>query len=339
MAGSGNSPQGLQPTQPSDSPLFPLLSPNRGLTRAGHTPGRGVVSRPLSSPLSPYPPWLPWSAPSTPSCSQSFCPGFAQAGPAQEEDQRDRVRRLSVGGGKRGSPGVWLPSLPSPEEALENTDNKNSCSPAKRKCHFYPGLVLGTTGATSPMGSGARGSSGGTAGEHSLDPKTKGQRVRGTHRSLGTKLCNGEQGRNRLKSSCCQRGRANEMDPRRLAAQPLTQRLPGNAARPAWPAQSRYRRGLGILVWASQPAPTPSPTPLSQGESPQPTAYRPPPPPVSQASAPPSAPQGPHVKPGDPLRARAEYSSGWDDARPRDWARSVCDSLPGAPLATPLLLG
>lgn len=67
---------------------------------------------------------------------------------------------MSGGEGNRGSRGVWLPSLPSPEEALENTDNKNSCSPAKRKCHFYPGLVLGTTGATSPMGSGARGSSG-----------------------------------------------------------------------------------------------------------------------------------------------------------------------------------
>lgn len=62
---------------------------------------------------------------------------------------------MSGGEGKWGSCGVWLPSLPSPEEALENTDNKNSCSPAKRKCHFYPGLVLGTTGATSPMGSWA----------------------------------------------------------------------------------------------------------------------------------------------------------------------------------------
>lgn len=66
--------------------------------------------------------------------------------------------------GKRGSHGVWLPSLPSLEEALENTDNKNSCSRAKRKCHFYPGLVLGTTGATSPMGSGAGRSSGQEAG-------------------------------------------------------------------------------------------------------------------------------------------------------------------------------
>lgn len=62
---------------------------------------------------------------------------------------------MSVREGKRGSRGVWLPSLPSPEEALENRDNKNSCSPAKRKCHFYPGLVLGTTGATSPTGSEA----------------------------------------------------------------------------------------------------------------------------------------------------------------------------------------
>lgn len=64
---------------------------------------------------------------------------------------------MSVREGKRGSRGVWLPSLPSPEEALENTDNKNSCSPAKRKCHFYPGLVLGKTGATSPLGSEAAG--------------------------------------------------------------------------------------------------------------------------------------------------------------------------------------
>lgn len=81
--------------------------------------------------------------------------------------------------GQSGVRGVWLPSLPSPEEALENTDNKNSCSLAKRKCHFYPWLVLGTTGATSPMGSGPRGSPGpgGRAGQHSLDPKIKGQRV------------------------------------------------------------------------------------------------------------------------------------------------------------------
>lgn len=83
-----------------------------------------------------------------------------EAGPAQEEDQRDRGRGVSGWEGEQGSLGVWLPSLPSPEEALENSDNKNSCSLAKRKCHFYPGLVLGTTGATSPMGSGPRGSSG-----------------------------------------------------------------------------------------------------------------------------------------------------------------------------------
>lgn len=47
--------------------------------------------------------------------------------------------------GKRGVPWslVTLPAIPrSPEEALENTDNKNSCRWAKRKCHFYPGLVL-----------------------------------------------------------------------------------------------------------------------------------------------------------------------------------------------------
>ena len=83
-----------------------------------------------------------------------------------------------------GSRGVWLPSLPSPEEALENTDNKNSCSSAKRKCHFYPGLVLGKTGATSPMGSEDEGQlrPGGRTGERSPDPKAKGQRVWGIHR-------------------------------------------------------------------------------------------------------------------------------------------------------------
>lgn len=169
--------QGLPSTQPNDVPLLPLLSPHRGLTRAGHTPGHGVVSRPLSSPRSSCPPRSPWSAPSTPSCSQSFCPGDRKAGPAQEEDQRDRGRGVSGEEGNRGSHGVWLPSLPSPEEALENTDNKNSCSPAKRKCHFYPRLVLGTTGATSPMGSEARGSSGQKAGLDSTawTPRPKGK--------------------------------------------------------------------------------------------------------------------------------------------------------------------
>lgn len=49
-----------------------------------------------------------------------------------------------------GSFGVWLPSLPSPEEVLENIDNKNSCDQAKRKCHFYPGLVLGTVEPPAP---------------------------------------------------------------------------------------------------------------------------------------------------------------------------------------------
>lgn len=83
-----------------------------------------------------------------------------EAGPAQEEDERDRGRGVSGWEREQGSLGVWLPSLPSPEEALENSDNKNSCSQAKRKCHFYPGLVLGMTGATSLMGSRPRGSSG-----------------------------------------------------------------------------------------------------------------------------------------------------------------------------------
>lgn len=77
---------------------------------------------------------------------------------------------------EQGSLGVWLPSLPSPEEALENSDNKNSCSMAKRKCHFYPGLVLGTTGATSLKGSRPRGSSGQEAGLRSLDTKSKGHK-------------------------------------------------------------------------------------------------------------------------------------------------------------------
>lgn len=169
-----------QPDPPSQGfPPSPSPVPTRRLTRAGHTPGHGEVSRLLSSPQSPCPPQLPWSAPNTPSCSQSFCSGDGKAGPAQERDQRDRGRGVSSGEGNRGSRGIWLPSLPSPEEALENTDNKNSCSLAKRKCHFYPGLVLGTTGATSPMGSGARGSSGQETGLDSTawTPKIKGKRV------------------------------------------------------------------------------------------------------------------------------------------------------------------
>lgn len=118
-----------------------------------------------------------------------------------------------------------------PEEA-QNTDNKNSCSPAKRKCHFYPGLVLGTTGATSPMGSGTRGSSGqGRPGKHSRDPKTNGQRTRGTHMGLGTTLRRGSR-REQLKSNCGQGGGRDDMGPQCLAREGLPER-PGRVPAPA----------------------------------------------------------------------------------------------------------
>lgn len=262
------SSQGLPSTQPSNAPpLLPRLSPHWGLTRVGHTPGRGAVSRPLSSPPSPSPPRLPWSAPSTPSCSQSFCPGDAKAGPPQEEDQRDRGRGVSGREGKRGSPGVWLPSLPSPEEALENTDNKNSCSPAKRKCHFYPGLVLGTTGATSPMGSGAGSSSGQEAGLRSTAciPRPKGKGYEGPTGASAQNPAMGSKGGIDSSPAGAKGGRQMEWAPERLAAQALTQGLPGNAARLALPAQSRYRRGLGVPVWAG-PDSKPHPA-LSRGVS------------------------------------------------------------------------
>lgn len=54
------------------------------------------------------------------------------------------------------------------------------------------------------------------------------------------------------------------------AAQPLTPRLPGNAARPALPAQSRYRRGLGVPAGRPDSQPHPLSAPLRSGQSPSP---------------------------------------------------------------------
>lgn len=62
-----------------------------------------------------------------------------------------------------------------------------------------------------------------------------------------------------------QRGQADEMGPECLSAQPLTQGLPGNAARLALPAQIRYRRSLGVPMWAG-PDSKPHPG-LSRGVS------------------------------------------------------------------------
>lgn len=132
--------------------------------------------------------------------------------------------------GKRGSHGVWLPSLPSLEEALENTDNKNSCSWAKRKCHFYPGLVLGTTGATSPMGSGAGRSSGQEAGLRSTawTPSPGGKGYEGP---IGASAQNfaawGNRAGIRSSPAGAKAGQADEMGPERLAAEPLTQGCQG----------------------------------------------------------------------------------------------------------------
>lgn len=156
---------------------------------------------------------------------------------------------MSVREGKRGSRGVWLPSLPSPEETLENRDNKNSCSPAKRKCHFYPGLVLGTTGATSPMGSEAEGQlrPGGRTGEHSMDPETKERAKDETSTEASAqKSAMGDGERDPFGSSWGQGGtdRGTWLLSTGLRS-PLTQGLPGNVAKPALPAQSRYRRAWG----------------------------------------------------------------------------------------------
>ena len=265
-----NSSQGLQSTQPGDAPLLPRLSPHWGLTRAGHTPDPGAVSRPPSSPPSPSPPRPPWSAPSTPSCSQSFCPGGRR-----RDRQRKRIKETGEEGewreGKRGSRGVWLPSLPSLEEALKNTDNKNSCSWAKRKCHFYPGLVLGTTGATSPMGSGAGRRSGQEAGLQStawtLSPE--GNVYEGP---IGASAQNFARGGTGAGSARVQRGpkwgrqmkwalsaglqspsprAARECSRARFASSEQVQAGPGG--------------GRGVPAWAAL---APSPTQLSLGQSP-----------------------------------------------------------------------
>ena len=261
------SSQGLQSTQPGDAPLLPRLSPHWGLTRAGHTPGPGAVSRPPSSPPSPSPPRPPWSAPSTPSCSQSFCPGGRR-----RDRQRKRIKETGEEGewreGKRGSRGVWLPSLPSLEEALQNTDNKNSCSRAKRKCHFYPGLVLGTTGATSPMGSGAGRRSGQEAGLRSTawTPSPEGNGYEGP---IGTSAQNFARGGNRGGSPAGAKvGQADEMGPERLAAEPLTQGCqgmqPGSLCQLGAGTGGAWW-GAGVPAWAAL---APSPTQLSLGQSP-----------------------------------------------------------------------
>lgn len=132
--------------------------------------------------------------------------------------------------GKRGSHGVWLPSLPSLEEALENTDNKNSCSRAKRKCHFYPGLVLGTTGATSPMGSGAGRSSGQEAGlrRTAWTPSPEGKGYEGP---IGASTQNfaawGNRGGIRSSPAGAKGEQTDEMAPEPRAAEPLTQGCQG----------------------------------------------------------------------------------------------------------------
>ena len=257
------------PHQPSPAmpPLLPRLSPHWGLTRVGHTPGRGAVSRPLSSPPSPSPPRPPWSAPSTPSCSQSFCPGDAKAGPAQEEDQRDRGRGVSGREGKQGSPGAWLPPLPSPEEALENTDNKNSCSPAKRKCHFYPGLVLGTTGATSPMGSGAGSSSGQEAGLGSTawTPRPKGKGYEGPTGASAQNSAMGSRGGIDSSPAGAKGGRQMKWALSAWLHSPSPRGCQG--MQPG--SLCQLRAGTGG-AWGSPcgPALTPGPTQLSLGESP-----------------------------------------------------------------------
>lgn len=73
-------------------------------SRAGHTPGPGVVSRPLSSLLSPCPLQPPWCGPSTPSCSQSFCPSRAPTRGGEPGRGRGGGTRRD-GAAARGVPG------------------------------------------------------------------------------------------------------------------------------------------------------------------------------------------------------------------------------------------
>lgn len=203
-----------------------------------------------------------------------------------------------------------------------------------------PGWSWGRLEPPAPWGQRTRGSSGQGAGLESAaqTPRPRGRGYgESTGRSLRTKVCTGGQGRDRLKSSWGQAGLEDEPGPQRLAVQPLTQRLPGNAAGPALPAQSRYRRGLGVPVWAGEPALTPSPTRSLQGSRPSPplTAL------LHHRAGLQPLPRHPWVlmpSPGTlfgPGRCAAQAGTA---LAARDWASGVCDSLPGAPLATPLLL-
>lgn len=125
----------------------------------------------------------------------------------------------------------------------------------------------------------------------------------------------GGRGRDRLKSSWGQAGLEDETGPQRLtdcaAPHPEAAR---ECSQARFASSEQVQAGPGGPGVGRRASPDSEPHPLSPGKSPQTAAYRPPPPP-RRASAPPSAPLGPHAKPGDTLRARAVRSSGWDRAR------------------------
>lgn len=196
--------------------------------------------------------------------------GRGRPGTSTERGSKRQGKRDEWGSGQAGSLGVWLPSLPSPEEALENTDNTNSCSPAKRKCHFYPGLVLGSAGATIPTESGTGATQARRLGWEAL-PGPQEQRAKGMRRLIaGAWVLNPK------------------AEPREQLS-PTRAKAVGAGAGLGAARRGRYGRGR---AGSPDSRPLPSVGAASLVQRLPPSATR-------RASGPPSAPLGPHAKPED----------------------------------------
>lgn len=77
-----------------------------------------------------------------------------EAGPAQEEDERDRGRGVSGWEREQGSLGVWLPSLPSQEEALRTQTTKTAVAWPRGNAISIPGWSWGRLEPPASWGQG-----------------------------------------------------------------------------------------------------------------------------------------------------------------------------------------
>lgn len=225
--------------------------------------------------------------------------------------------------GQAGVPGslVTLPAIPRGSR-LRTQTTKTAVAGPRGNAISIPGWSWGRLEPPSPKGSGTRGSSGQEAGlGRTAHREPQGQWPKGKGHGAPTASPGTEVGQ-----GCETRTTPVQLGPRRAGRQaaetgPPLQSLPRHR-----PRTGTDRRGLGC-----------HPLGLGSPSSPRLTAlhHR-----HRRASAPPSAPPGPHAKPPGP---RAGPPAGRQlrlvPRRARDWASGVCDSLPGAPLATPLRLG